>query len=55
MALAHVLGFPRIGAQRELKFAQESFWQGTTDETALRETGATLRARHWRSQADAGL
>ncbi|MEB0014321.1 5-methyltetrahydropteroyltriglutamate--homocysteine S-methyltransferase [Glaciimonas sp. Gout2] len=55
MALAHVLGFPRIGAQRELKFAQESFWQGTTDETALRETGASLRARHWRSQADAGL
>ncbi|MGS0742663.1 5-methyltetrahydropteroyltriglutamate--homocysteine S-methyltransferase [Glaciimonas sp. GG7] len=55
MALAHVLGFPRIGAQRELKFAQESFWKGASDETALRETGATLRARHWKAQADAGL
>ena len=55
MALAHVLGFPRIGAQRELKFAQESFWKGASDESALRETGATLRARHWKAQADAGL
>ena len=55
MALAHVLGFPRIGAQRELKFAQESFWQGVTNEAALRETGALLRARHWKAQADAGL
>ncbi|PUA19934.1 5-methyltetrahydropteroyltriglutamate--homocysteine S-methyltransferase [Glaciimonas sp. PCH181] len=55
MALAHVLGFPRIGAQRELKFAQESFWKGASDEAALRETGATLRARHWKAQADAGL
>ncbi|KAF3998095.1 5-methyltetrahydropteroyltriglutamate--homocysteine S-methyltransferase [Glaciimonas immobilis] len=55
MAVAHVLGFPRIGAQRELKFAQESFWKGTTNEAALRETGAILRARHWKAQADAGL
>jgi 5-methyltetrahydropteroyltriglutamate--homocysteine methyltransferase len=55
MALAHVLGFPRIGAHRELKFAQESFWKGASDEAALRATGATLRARHWQAQADAGL
>ncbi|MQQ99112.1 5-methyltetrahydropteroyltriglutamate--homocysteine S-methyltransferase [Glaciimonas soli] len=55
MAIAHVLGFPRIGAQRELKFAQEAFWAGESDETALRATGATLRERHWQTQADAGL
>ncbi len=55
MAFAHTLGFPRIGAQRELKFAQESFWRGESDETALRETGRTLRARHWSVQADAGM
>lgn len=55
MALAHVLGFPQIGAQRALKFAQELFWKGTSDETALRETGATLRAHNWKIQTDAGL
>ena len=55
MALAHTLGFPRIGAQRELKFALESFWRGEATQTALRETGRTLRARHWAVQADAGM
>jgi 5-methyltetrahydropteroyltriglutamate--homocysteine methyltransferase len=58
MALAHVPGFPRIGAQRELKFALEAFWRGnadSSDESALRETGRRLRSRHWHLQADAGL
>jgi 5-methyltetrahydropteroyltriglutamate--homocysteine methyltransferase len=55
MAKAHILGFPRIGAQRELKFAVESFWRGDTELAALQETGQTLRRRHWAVQADAGL
>jgi len=55
MAIAHILGFPRIGAQRELKFALESFWRGDRSEAQLRETGAALRARHWAAQAEAGL
>lgn len=55
MALTHTLGFPRIGARRELKFAQEAFWRGETSEAALREVGTTLRRRHWQLQADAGL
>ncbi|MDP3843598.1 MAG: 5-methyltetrahydropteroyltriglutamate--homocysteine S-methyltransferase [Oxalobacteraceae bacterium] len=55
MAVAHILGFPRIGAQRELKFALESFWSGASSEEALRDTGRSLRARHWQAQADAGL
>ncbi|GGC17902.1 5-methyltetrahydropteroyltriglutamate--homocysteine methyltransferase [Oxalicibacterium flavum] len=55
MAKAHILGFPRIGAQRELKFAVESFWRGDIDVAALQQTGKTLRARHWAIQADAGL
>ncbi len=55
MALAHTLGFPRIGAQRELKFALESFWQGETGEASLLETGRSLRERHWSIQADAGM
>jgi 5-methyltetrahydropteroyltriglutamate--homocysteine methyltransferase len=55
MALAHILGFPRVGAQRELKFAQEAFWRGEIDESALRNTGRMLRALHWQLQAEAGL
>lgn len=53
--VAHILGFPRIGAHRELKFAMEAFWKGESDEAALRETGRQLRARHWQAQAAAGL
>jgi len=55
MTCTHILGFPRIGAQRELKFAQEAFWRGEADEAYLREVAATLRARHWQSQSTAGL
>ena len=52
---AHILGFPRIGAQRELKFALEGFWRGERSEAELRRTGAELRKRHWAVQREAGL
>ena len=52
---AHILGFPRMGAHRELKFALESFWRGESTEAQLRETGRSLRQRHWALQRDAGL
>jgi 5-methyltetrahydropteroyltriglutamate--homocysteine methyltransferase len=50
MVTTHNLGFPRIGARRELKFAQEAFWKGQVSEEELRITGADLRRRHWQSQ-----
>lgn len=52
---AHIVGFPRIGADRELKKALESYWGGKTDRDALEQTGRELRARHWAQQAEAGL
>ena len=55
MAVTHSLGFPRIGAGRELKTALEAYWAGKIDEADLRETGRELRARHWRLQAGLGL
>ncbi|MCF6783092.1 5-methyltetrahydropteroyltriglutamate--homocysteine S-methyltransferase [Stutzerimonas stutzeri] len=55
MAVAHSLGFPRIGADRELKKALEAYWKGDLEETALREVGRELRAAHWQLQADAGI
>ena len=55
MTLAHTLGYPRIGAQRELKQAVEAYWKGDIDQTTLETTAAELRARHWQAQRDAGL
>ncbi len=52
---AHSLGFPRIGARRELKFALESYWRGEIDQATLEETGKTLRRRHWALQKAAGM
>ena len=48
------LGFPRIGARRELKQALESFWKGDSDAAALQAAAAALRERHWRLAAAAG-
>jgi 5-methyltetrahydropteroyltriglutamate--homocysteine methyltransferase len=55
MILATNLGFPRIGAGRELKTALESCWSGSGSAEALRATAARLRARHWFTQQKAGL
>ncbi len=55
MATASNLGFPRMGAARELKFALESFWSGKTTEADLRATARTLRRRHWQLQKEAGI
>ncbi|MFF7709494.1 5-methyltetrahydropteroyltriglutamate--homocysteine S-methyltransferase [Pseudomonas sp. NPDC007930] len=55
MALAHTLGFPRIGGDRELKKAQEAYWKGTLDEAGLRAVGRELRAAHWQLQKAAGI
>ncbi len=55
MTTTHNLGFPRIGAQRELKKALESYWRGDIDTEAVAEIGRELRARHWQLQQAAGL
>ncbi|MBS1173968.1 MAG: 5-methyltetrahydropteroyltriglutamate--homocysteine methyltransferase [Burkholderiaceae bacterium] len=51
MVTTHNLGFPRIGAQRELKFALEQFWRGETTANDLNNTAAQLRERHWHAQS----
>jgi len=55
MTRSHILGFPPLGAARELKRATEAYWSGKTSRDALLATGAELRARHWRLQQDAGI
>src|SRR3954471_13402870 len=51
MVTTHNLGFPRIGAKRELKFALESYWKGESSLDELKSVGAQLRQRHWINQA----
>ncbi|MGR5132138.1 5-methyltetrahydropteroyltriglutamate--homocysteine S-methyltransferase [Vibrio alfacsensis] len=51
----HILGYPRIGEKRELKFAQEKYWRGEIDQAKLKQVGAALRAKNWNTQTEAGL
>ena len=44
-----------MGEHRELKFALENYWKGTTSLQTLEQTGKDLRARHWALQKAAGL
>jgi len=55
MATAANLGYPRIGADRELKRLTEAYWAGKLTEQELRTGSARLRAQAWRAQRDAGL
>ncbi|MHB8388071.1 MAG: hypothetical protein ACYDBH_00655, partial [Acidobacteriaceae bacterium] len=55
MTQAHILGFPRIGGDRELKKAVEAYWKGERSQEDLRQVGRALRARHWMLQQKAGL
>jgi len=52
---AHILGYPRIGAQRELKFASEQFWKGDLTLAELQQVAKQLRGQHWLAQKSAGL
>lgn len=51
MTIIHNLGFPRIGAKRELKFALESYWKGQSSRDTLKAKGTELRQRHWQDQS----
>jgi 5-methyltetrahydropteroyltriglutamate--homocysteine methyltransferase len=50
-----VLGYPRIGANRELKRAVEAYWAGRIDAAALERVAATLRAEVWQGLRNARL
>jgi 5-methyltetrahydropteroyltriglutamate--homocysteine methyltransferase len=55
MAIAASLGFPRIGAQRELKRAVEGFWAGNLDPEELRSAAASIRRKNWELQCQLGI
>lgn len=55
MAIAHILGFPRIGKHREIKKALEAYWASEIDEDTLNQVGKKLRQENWELQRNAGL
>src|ERR1700760_3858259 len=50
-----VLGYPRIGGNRERKKATEGYWAGGVGAAELAETTAQLRRETWGTLRDAGL
>ncbi len=52
---SHVLGYPRMGAQRQLKWALEDYWKGQLTQEQLLNEAADIRQSHWKIQLDAGL
>jgi 5-methyltetrahydropteroyltriglutamate--homocysteine methyltransferase len=55
MALSNVAGFPRIGPNRELKFATEGYWRGETSRDDLLATAKRIRVDNWRFMQGAGV
>lgn len=51
---SYVVGFPRIGEQRELKKALESFWSKKSSFEELEKVASKLK-RHWEYQKKAGI
>ncbi|CAN1271744.1 5-methyltetrahydropteroyltriglutamate--homocysteine methyltransferase [Linum perenne] len=52
---SHIVGYPRMGPKRELKFALESFWDGKSSAEDLKKVSADLRASIWKQMSDAGI
>lgn len=55
MAQATLLGYPRQGPQRELKFALEAFWRDALPVQSLERIAANVRASGWKAQKKAGI
>ncbi|UII20584.1 5-methyltetrahydropteroyltriglutamate--homocysteine S-methyltransferase [Fulvivirga ligni] len=51
----HILGYPRIGSQRELKKASENYWADKITLKELLETAASIRKGNWELQRAAGI
>ena len=50
-----VIGFPRIGTLRELKFASEKYFRKEIGAEELLQTAGTLKKTHWKTQKAAGI
>lgn len=50
-----IIGFPRIGENRELKFNTEKYWRNEISETELLNFAKDLRLKHWQLIKQAGI
>ncbi len=50
-----VIGFPRVGKLRELKFASEKYFRGEISKTQLTETAKEIKAENWKCQKEQGI
>lgn len=50
-----VIGFPRIGTLRELKFTLEKYFRQEIEAEELLRTAQELRKTHWNTQKEAGI
>ncbi|WP_199754817.1 hypothetical protein [Brachyspira aalborgi] len=48
--MSNIIGFPRIGQNRELKKTLEAFWSNKVNESELEKVSKDLRAKHWSLQ-----
>lgn len=55
MVQSSVLGFPRMGVNRDLKKATEAYWAGKLSQADLLAEAKRLRLEHWKIQKDAGV
>jgi 5-methyltetrahydropteroyltriglutamate--homocysteine methyltransferase len=55
MAISTIPAFPRIGPNRELKWALEGYWSGKRTEADLEKTASDIRKGNWEAQISAGL
>ncbi len=55
MVYAANLGYPRIGAKRQLKTALEGYWNGKITEEELTNVGKQLRSGAWKLQEQSGI
>lgn len=51
----HLLGYPRIGSNRELKKACEQYWTGKIVLDELLKTGKEICKQNWNIQKEAGI
>ncbi len=51
----HILGYPRIGSNRELKKACEQYWSGKNELQTLLQAGKESRSKNWKLQQEAGI
>lgn len=50
-----IIGFPRIGEKRELKFQTEKYFRNEITEQELKDFAKELRLKHWQTIKQAGI